>query len=86
MNAGVRFTLPLRRSAYFIFSSCPDPLETVYLRPKAPAGKEANWLATVPGKHYFVILSLYGPTEAAINKSWNPRDIEKMQSRKGGLE
>jgi len=51
----------------------------LYLGPKAPQGKEANWLATVPGRGYFAILRLYGPTEAAINKSWKPGDIEKVQ-------
>jgi hypothetical protein len=34
----------------------------LYLGPKAPEGKEKNWLATVPGKGYFAILRLYGPT------------------------
>ncbi len=51
----------------------------LYLGPKAPQGKEANWLATVPGRGYFAILRLYGPTEAAINKSWKPGDIEKVK-------
>jgi hypothetical protein len=50
-----------------------------YLGPQAPAGKQGNWLATVPGKGYFVILRLYGPTEAAINKSWKPGDFEKVK-------
>jgi len=50
----------------------------LYLGPKAPQGKEGNWLATVPGKGYFAILRLYGPTEAAINKSWKPGEIEKV--------
>ncbi len=50
----------------------------LYLGPTAPAGKEANWLRTVPGKGYFAILRLYGPTEAAINKSWKPGDLEKL--------
>ena len=49
----------------------------LYLGPKAPEGKQANWLATVPGKGYFAILRLYGPTQAAINKSWKPGDIIK---------
>jgi hypothetical protein len=40
-------------------------------------GSRANWLATFADKGYFVILRLYGPTEAAINKSWKPGDIEK---------
>jgi hypothetical protein len=56
-----------------------DGSTDLYLGPKAPQGKEANWLATVPGRGYFAILRLYGPTEAAINKSWKPGDIEKVQ-------
>ena len=51
----------------------------LYLGPRAPAGKEANWLATVQGKGYFAILRLYGPTQAAIDKSWKPGDIEKVK-------
>ena len=49
-----------------------DGSTDLFIGPKAPAGKEGNWLATVPGKGYFSILRLYGPTEAAINKSWKP--------------
>jgi hypothetical protein len=56
-----------------------DGSTELFLGPKAPAGKEANWLATVPGKGYFAILRLYGPKEAAIDKSWIPGDIEKTQ-------
>jgi hypothetical protein len=55
-----------------------DNSTDLYLGPQAPAGKESNWLATVPGKGYFAILRLYGPTEAAIDKSWKPGDIEKQ--------
>ena len=47
--------------------------------PKAPQGKDGNWLATVPGRGYFAILRLYGPTEAALNKSWKPGDIENWK-------
>jgi hypothetical protein len=54
-----------------------DGSTDLYLGPQAPTGKEGNWLATVPGKGYFAILRLYGPTEAAINKSWKPGDFEK---------
>src|SRR5215471_15293624 len=55
-----------------------DGSTDVYLGPRAPEGKEGNWLATVPGKGYFVILRLYAPTEAAIDKSWKPGDIERV--------
>jgi hypothetical protein len=51
----------------------------LYLGPKAPEGKEGNWLATVPGKGYFAILRLYSPTEAAINKTWKPGDIARQK-------
>lgn len=54
-----------------------DGSTDLYLGPKPPEGKGANWLATVPGKGYFAILRLYSPTEAAIDKSWKPGDIEK---------
>jgi hypothetical protein len=30
----------------------------------------------VSGRGYFAVLRLYGPTEAAINKTWKPGDIE----------
>jgi hypothetical protein len=56
-----------------------DGSTDLYLGPKAPEGKHGNWLATVPGKGYFAILRLYGPTEAAINKSWKPGDIELVK-------
>jgi hypothetical protein len=56
-----------------------DGSTDLYLGPKAPAGKEGNWLATVPGKGYFAILRLYGPTEAAINRSWKPGDVELVK-------
>jgi hypothetical protein len=55
-----------------------DGSTDLYLGSKAPEGKAGNWLATVPGKGYFAILRLYGPTEAVINKSWKPGDIEKV--------
>jgi hypothetical protein len=56
-----------------------DGSTDLYLGPSAPQGKQANWLATVPGKGYFAILRLYGPTEAAIDKTWKPSDIEKVK-------
>jgi hypothetical protein len=55
-----------------------DGSTDLYLGPKRPTGNKANWLATVPGRGYFAILRLYGPTEAALNRSWKPGDIEKQ--------
>jgi len=48
----------------------------VYFGPKAPAGKERNWVQTIPGKGWNVILRLYGPLEPWFNKTWRPGEIE----------
>ena len=55
-----------------------DGSTDLYFAPTAPAGKEGNWIATVPGRGYFAVLRLYGPTAAAIDKRWKPGDIEKV--------
>ena len=57
----------------------PDDSIDLYLGPKAPSGKAGNWLATVPGKGFFAILRLYGPTKAAIERIWKPGDIEPVK-------
>ena len=56
-----------------------DGSTDLFLGPEAPAGRQANWLATVPGKGYFAVLRLYGPTETAMDKTWKPGDIERLQ-------
>lgn len=56
-----------------------DGSTDLYYGPEAPKGKESNWQATVPGKGYFAVLRLYGPTEAAMEKSWKPGDFEKVK-------
>jgi len=48
----------------------------VYFGPKAPAGKEKNWVQTVPGQGWNTILRLYGPLEPWFNKTWRPGEIE----------
>ena len=48
----------------------------VYFGPKAPPGKEKNWVQTVPGKGWNTILRLYGPLEPWFAKTWRPGEIE----------
>jgi hypothetical protein len=48
----------------------------LYFGPKAPAGKESNWIQTVPGRGWFACLRLYGPLEPWFNKTWKPGEIE----------
>jgi hypothetical protein len=54
----------------------------VYFGPKAPAGKENNWIQTIPGKGWFIMFRLYGPLEPWFDKTWRPGEIELVQSTK----
>ena len=51
----------------------------LYYGPKAPAGKEANWTQTVPGKGWLVLLRLYGPGEAWFDQTWRPGEFEQVK-------
>jgi hypothetical protein len=42
------------------------------------AGEGKPWLKTVPGKGFFVIFRLYGPTKAFYDQSSKLNDIEKL--------
>jgi hypothetical protein len=53
-----------------------DGSYTIYFGTEAPAGKESNWLQTIPGKSFFVCLRMYGPTEPWIEGKWRPSDVE----------
>ena len=50
----------------------------VYFGPKPPPGKESNWIETIPGKGWFMILRLYGPLEPWFDKAWRPGEIEQQ--------
>ncbi len=50
----------------------------LYFGPKAPAGKEANWIETIAGKSWFTLLRLYGPLEPWFAKTWRPGEIERV--------
>jgi len=48
----------------------------IYFGPKAPEGKKRNWIQTVPGKGFMLILRLYGPLEPWFDKTWRPGEIK----------
>ncbi|PLX37150.1 MAG: hypothetical protein C0606_11645 [Hyphomicrobiales bacterium] len=56
-----------------------DGSYTVWFGPKAPEGKEGNWVQTMPKKGYMVILRLYGPLEPWFDKTWKPSDMELVK-------
>ena len=48
----------------------------VYFGPKAPAGEAKNWVQTIPGKSWNILLRLYGPLQPFFDKTWRPGEIE----------
>ncbi|MEJ1088732.1 DUF1214 domain-containing protein [Microbacterium sp. Mu-80] len=48
----------------------------IVFAPVEPAGAGDNWVQTVAGKGWFVLLRLYGPLEPWFDGSWKPGDIE----------
>lgn len=57
----------------------PDSSVDVYFTPKAPPGKESNWVQTWPGKGWWLILRLYGPLQPFFDKTWRPSEIEEVK-------
>lgn len=53
-----------------------DGSYTMWFGPKAPQGHEGNWIQTVPGKSFNVLLRLYGPLQPWFDKTWKPGDFE----------
>ena len=50
----------------------------IWFGPKAPEGKEPNWVQTAPGQTWNAILRLYGALEPFYDHSWRPGEIEAM--------
>jgi hypothetical protein len=48
----------------------------LYFRPKAPEGKEGQWIKTIANQLWFTYFRIYGPEAAAFNGSWRPGDFE----------
>ena len=56
-----------------------DGSYTMWFGPKAPKGKEGNWIQTMPGKSYNVLIRLYGPLQPFFDKTWKPGDFEPVK-------
>jgi hypothetical protein len=57
----------------------PDTSVDVWFGPTAPRGEEANWVQTVPGKGWNVLLRLYGPEQAWFDTKWKSGEFETVQ-------
>ena len=50
----------------------PDTSVDVWFGPERPAGRESNWIQTIPGKGWFVYLRLYGPSSRGSRRPGGP--------------
>jgi hypothetical protein len=52
----------------------------IYFGPKAPDGKESNWVPTA-GRNFEVLFRLYGPEKPFFDKTWKLSDVEEVKSQ-----
>ncbi|OKO74561.1 DUF1254 domain-containing protein [Bradyrhizobium sp. AS23.2] len=57
----------------------------VYFGPKAPEGKEANWVPTDPTRKFELLFRLYGPEKPLFDHSWKLPDVERFATTIGGI-
>lgn len=56
-----------------------DGSTVLWFGPEPPAGRESNWVGTVPGRSWFPMLRLYGPLEPWFDRTWLPGDLELVE-------
>jgi hypothetical protein len=50
----------------------------IYFGPKAPTGKETNWVPTDPQRGFELMFRLYGPKKEFFDKVWVLPDVERV--------
>jgi len=56
----------------------PDGSIDVYFGPRAPTGKETNWVPTDPQHGFELMFRLYGPKPQFFEKTWVLPDVERV--------
>jgi len=72
---------PSRSSLNVGLQKNADGSTDVYFGPKAPAGKETNWVPTSADGQFEVLFRLYGPKKSFFEKKWVLPDIEKVAAQ-----
>jgi hypothetical protein len=53
----------------------------IYFGPKAPSGKETNWIPTDTRGDFEVLFRFYGPNKALFDKTWKLPDVRETRSQ-----
>ncbi|RSL18776.1 hypothetical protein EDE15_4378 [Edaphobacter aggregans] len=59
----------------------PDGSVDLYIGPKAPDGKDSNWIPTDPNRKFELMFRAYAPTSALFEKTWVLPDVEKVAAQ-----
>jgi hypothetical protein len=51
----------------------------VYFGPKAPAGKESNWVPTDAQRGFELLARFYGPEKGFFEKTWKMGNVEEVK-------
>lgn len=51
----------------------------IYFGPKAPEGKESNWIPTDPKRGFELLARFYGPEKEFLDKTWKMGDAEEVK-------
>jgi hypothetical protein len=53
----------------------------IYFGPKAPQGKQTNWVPTDPQRGFELLFRVYGPKKELFEKKWVLPDVEKVAAQ-----
>lgn len=57
----------------------PDGSVDLYFGPKAPAGKDSNWVPTDSRRGFELMFRAYAPTKSLFDKTWILPDVEEVK-------
>jgi hypothetical protein len=66
------------RSLFELKDAASLPSVDLYFGPSPRDGKEARWIKTSSGRGWFAYMRIYGPEQAAFDRSWKPGDFEEV--------
>jgi hypothetical protein len=56
----------------------PDRSIDIWFGPVALEGKAHNWLQTIPGKEWYIVLRIYDAPESCFKQGWKPGEIDEV--------
>jgi hypothetical protein len=68
----------LHRNSRKLKNNLDDSID-IWFGPKAPEGMENNWLQTIPGKEWYIVIRLYDLLEPITDQEWNQGELIEIK-------